>query len=122
MELAFRHVAETAPNSKITNAPIGDELPALLEERGWSLRELARRAKVDVAHLSRTLKPGSGRTISGEVATRIARALELSDAYFAEAREQAVIDAVRADPALRDKLYRGLTEKSPKKAPRSRSS
>ncbi len=91
-----------------TTDPIHVVLPRLLEERGWSLRQLARKADVDVGHLSRSMKGDSGKFVSGELAVRIARALELPDGYFPEGREQIVVDAVRADPSLRDKVFRGL--------------
>lgn len=85
------------------------EVPDLLRERGWSIRELGRRAGVTDAHLSRVLRRASYKTPSADLARRVAAALGLPDDYFPEFREAFVIDAVREDPGLREELYRKLT-------------
>jgi transcriptional regulator with XRE-family HTH domain len=56
----------------------------LLKEKGWSIRELARRAGVTDVHLSRVLRRANYKTPSAELARRVAVALELPDDYFLE--------------------------------------
>jgi transcriptional regulator with XRE-family HTH domain len=86
-----------------------DELPRLLEERGMSLRALARQVGVTDAHLSRVLRRADYKTVSGALAGRVAEALGLPKDYFPEYRETFVIGQVRADRRLRDELYERLT-------------
>jgi antitoxin HigA-1 len=81
------------------------ELPALLEERGVSLRKLAQSIGVNHSYLSRVLGAKGARPATAELAAAVARALELPDDYFPEYREAFVISRVREDPALRDRLY-----------------
>jgi len=88
------------------------EVPRLLQERGWSIRELARRAEVTDAHLSRVLRRVNYKTPSGELARRVAVALELSNDYFPEYREAFVIEAVRRNARLREDLYRKLRKRA----------
>lgn len=88
-----------------TNAPFVEELPRLLEERKLTLRALARKAGVSDAHLSRVLRRKDYKTPSADLARRVARALELPDDYFAEYREGVVIDEIKANARLRDRLY-----------------
>jgi transcriptional regulator with XRE-family HTH domain len=88
--------------------PFGRSVRDLLDERGWSQRELARAAGVDPAYISRALRRGRREAVSPELAARVALALGLPDDYFPECRERQVIEAVRSDPALRDRLYRRL--------------
>jgi transcriptional regulator with XRE-family HTH domain len=79
----------------------------LLAERGWSQRDLARAVAVDPAHVSRLL----GRTRRGaspELMRRVAEVLGVSPERFAEYREWLVIEAIRADGALRERLYQRL--------------
>ncbi|MGE3413590.1 MAG: helix-turn-helix domain-containing protein [Dehalococcoidia bacterium] len=88
--------------------PFADELPERLTASGLTLRELARRVGVDVAHLSRTARQADGRRVSGELAARVAVALGLPDDYFAETRQQRVSDAIRADVDLLNSFYEQL--------------
>lgn len=90
----------------MTQRPLREELPGLLREQGVSIRELARRVGVSDAHLSRVL--AGRKTTSADIARRISDALGLKRGYFPEDREGAVLDAVKADPELRDRLYRRL--------------
>jgi transcriptional regulator with XRE-family HTH domain len=89
-------------------APFVDELPRLLRERSMSLRALARAVGVSDAHLSRILRRVSYKTVSPELARRVAVTLGLAEGYFVEDREGYVIDRIKADPALRDRLYSEL--------------
>jgi transcriptional regulator with XRE-family HTH domain len=92
--------------------PFSGSVRALLEERGWSQRDLARAAGVDPAYISRALRRGRRSAVAPELAARVALALGLSDDYFPECRERQVIEAVRNDPALRDRLHRRLAGRS----------
>jgi transcriptional regulator with XRE-family HTH domain len=83
-----------------------DALPDLLVKHQVSLRQLAKDAGISVSYLSRVL--AGTKPSSGELAARIASALELPEDYFPETREQRVVEAVRADPDLRERIYRRL--------------
>lgn len=92
-----------------TEAPFREELPRLLQERGLSIRQLAGLAEVEPSHLSRLLRGADYRkTPSADLLRRIAVALRLPEDYFPEFREAAVIEAVRLDPQLRERIYRRL--------------
>jgi transcriptional regulator with XRE-family HTH domain len=94
--------------SRWTNAPFVDELPRLLRDRGISVRALARQVEVSDAHLSRVLRGVGYKRVSPELARKIALSLGLDEGYFVETREGFVADRLKADPALRDSLYRRL--------------
>jgi transcriptional regulator with XRE-family HTH domain len=94
-------------------APFADELPRLLAERGISVREVARRVDVDDAHLNRVLRGTHSKRITPQLASRIALSLGLNEDYFGETREGAVIEAIRRDPDLRDRIYDELGLGSP---------
>ena len=83
-----------------------DVVLALLRERGWSQKHLARTACVDPGFLCRVLGNRSG--VSAELASRVAVELELPPDFFAEYREREVIQAIRSDPVLRDRVYEAL--------------
>lgn len=88
--------------------PFVEEVPALLAERGMSVNQLAARVQVSQSHLSRVLRKADYQSVSGGLARRVALALELPEDYFVEFRERYVIDAIRRDPELRERLYREL--------------
>ena len=87
--------------------PFAEELPRLLAERELTLRALAREVGgFDHGYLSRML---AGRTaVNPKHAARISKYLGLPTDYFPEVREARIIDAIRADAALRDAIYRRL--------------
>jgi transcriptional regulator with XRE-family HTH domain len=91
-----------------TQTPFVQEVPRLLGERGMSLRALATAADVDPGHLSRVLRGASYKTPSGDLARRVAVALALPKDYFPEYREAIVLERVRHDPEIRDRLYRRM--------------
>ena len=76
----------------------------LLTERGLTLRGFATKIGVSQPHLTNVLQGRKEPT--GDLARRIAAGLELPEDFFAEAREAAVIEAMRADSAVRERLYR----------------
>jgi transcriptional regulator with XRE-family HTH domain len=63
------------------------------------------------SHLSRVLRGADRSTPSLHLIGRIVEALGLPPGYFPELREAAVIEFLRADPKLRDRLYDQLTRK-----------
>ena len=93
---------------RLSARPLTEELPSLLAERGLSLRGLAERVGVTHSHLSRATRGANGKTVGGDLAGRIAVALDLPADYFPEYREAAVVEHVQNDPSLRDRLYRQL--------------
>jgi plasmid maintenance system antidote protein VapI len=82
-----------------------DAVEELLCERGWSQRELAATVGVDPAHISRLLKRGSCLRATPQLMARVARALEVEPAFFAEYREWCVLEEVRRNPSLRERLF-----------------
>lgn len=98
----------TTRPARLSVRPLAEELPSLLAERDLSLRGLAERVGVTHSHLSRATRGANGKTVGGDLAGRIAVALDLPADYFPEYREAAVIEHLRSDPALRDRLYRRL--------------
>jgi transcriptional regulator with XRE-family HTH domain len=93
---------------KQSDRPFAEELPDLLAERGLSQRKLAQLVDLNPSHLSRVLRGADRTRPSTDLIRRIARALNLPAGYFPELREAAVVEKLRTDPELRDKLYKRL--------------
>jgi transcriptional regulator with XRE-family HTH domain len=91
--------------AKRASRPFVEELPSLLEERGMSLRAVARAAGVGDDHLSRVLRGARSKKASPELTKRVAAALGLPDDYFVEARLDFVSQRLSRDPALLDRVY-----------------
>jgi transcriptional regulator with XRE-family HTH domain len=85
--------------------PLIDQLPQLMGERGLSTNRLAAMVGVSQSHLSRALRRADRKTITGELAARIAVVLQLPEDWFPETRESRLFDHLRQEPALRDRLY-----------------
>jgi hypothetical protein len=66
---------------------------------------VARAAEVSPGHLSRVLRQRNQKRISRDLAGRVASALDLPKDYFPEYREGQLIQRIRQDPELRDRLY-----------------
>jgi transcriptional regulator with XRE-family HTH domain len=96
---------EADPRPPRASQPFANELPQLLAARGVSLRELARRVDVDIAHLSRVARLERDREVTGELAGRVAVALGLPGDFFIETRRRRVLEAVRTDVRLLDRWY-----------------
>lgn len=94
---------------RLTTAPLVEEVPRLLAERRMSVSALAQRVGVTQSFLSKVLRGVKYKGASGDLARRIAIALDLPPDYFPEYRERFVLDRVRADAALRESLYRRLS-------------
>ena len=82
-----------------------EQLPTLMKERGLSTNRLAGMVGVSQSHLSRVLTGARQKTVGGELAARIAAALELPEDWFPETRQQRVMERLKADPELCDRLY-----------------
>ena len=82
-----------------------DAVAELLYERGWSQRDLSAIVGVDPAHISRLLKRGSRLRATPQLMARVARAFEVDPEFFVEYREWCVLEAVRRNPTLRERLY-----------------
>jgi transcriptional regulator with XRE-family HTH domain len=85
-----------------------EELPRLLAERGLSQRKLAQMIDLNPSHLSRALRGADRARPSTDLIRRIAGALDLPAGYFPEQREAAVVEKIKSDPELRDRLYKRL--------------
>jgi transcriptional regulator with XRE-family HTH domain len=92
----------------VSRAAFGDAVGELLIERGWSQRDLADAVGVDPAHVCRLLKRGARRRATPELLARVASALKVEPEFFAEYREWCVLEAVRRNPSLRERLFAGV--------------
>ncbi len=63
---------------------------------------------MDPSHLSRVLRRANYKTPSKDLTSRVAKALGLPRDYFPEYRQALVLERVRADGRLRDRLYEEL--------------
>jgi transcriptional regulator with XRE-family HTH domain len=88
-----------------SNRRLAQELPDLLAERGWSLRQLARESSVDVGHLSRLTGLNPRKQPTARVIESIAESLGIPADHFPDYREVIVLEALRRDPAFIDRLY-----------------
>lgn len=90
---------------RVTEAAFREAVGELMLERGWSQRELAAAVGVDPAHVSRLLKRGSCLRATPQLIVRVARAFDLEPEFFVEYREWCVLEAVRRNPSLRERLF-----------------
>jgi transcriptional regulator with XRE-family HTH domain len=88
-----------------SQAPLVDQLPTLMKEQGLTTNRLAGMVGVSQSHLSRVLTGARRKTVSGELAARIAIALQLPEDWFPETRQQRLLERLKADAELRDRLY-----------------
>jgi plasmid maintenance system antidote protein VapI len=88
-----------------TNQAFRDAVGELMDERGWCQRDLSAAVGVDPAHISRLLKSGSRLRATPQLMMRVARAFEVDPEYFVEYREWCVLEAVRRNPSLRERLF-----------------
>jgi transcriptional regulator with XRE-family HTH domain len=99
-----------------TQMPFGEVLAELLHERGLSLRELSRRLGMDATYLSRVRR--GHKRVPVDLPRRVAVALGLPEDYFPETREALILDAIHADPELREQIYRTVSRARPKTSPK----
>jgi transcriptional regulator with XRE-family HTH domain len=96
------------PPRAYNNKPLTDVLPDLIAQRGGSLRTWARRLGISPSHLSRLLRGLEDKHASPELLARICQAFDLPPDFLPEFREAAVVDAIKKDAALRDRIFRRL--------------
>lgn len=102
--------------------PITQGLPGLLASHDpkMSVLQLAKAAAVSASHLSRALRETDGKTVGADLAARIAAALGKPHDFFPEYRRATVIEALRDDQALCDRIYDELGERPASPRLRSR--
>jgi|GEM_PF-6815860 len=93
---------------RYTTRPFAEELPMLLDERQVSLRSMATRLELDHSFLSRAVRGADGKVLTLELIHRIAAELSIPPDHFVEVREALVIEKIRSDGALRDRLHSDL--------------
>jgi transcriptional regulator with XRE-family HTH domain len=96
-------------SGKQTETPFAVELPRLLAERPLSLRAFARQIDVSNSHLSRVVRGVDYKRPSADLVRKVALALGLPPDYFPEFRESFVLERIRSDSKLRNKLYAEMT-------------
>lgn len=79
-----------------------------LAEHGWSESEAARRIGLDRSFFHKALHSQDYKRLAPEHIAALSEAAGLPRDYFPEVREAAVLEAVRADPELRDRLFEEL--------------
>lgn len=82
-----------------------------MRAHAFSINRLAAMVGVSQSHLSRAVRRADGKSVSGELAGRIAIAMGLPEDWFPETRRDRVLERVRSDPALCDRLYDELVAK-----------
>ena len=88
-----------------TNTAFADEVPRLLEERGWSMRRLALEAGVERGYLWKVIRRRGYKTPSARMAEAVASALGLPH-DFPEYREGVAVGHVkRESPTFRDEIF-----------------
>ena len=119
-------VERASVSARRTNTPFAVALPGLIDQHNerlrrqsptgrpprdqkLSIRSLAKASDVDPSFFAKALHGKASKRLSAQVIRRASRTLGLPEDYFPEVREQAVLDAVRAElrqePARRDELY-----------------
>jgi transcriptional regulator with XRE-family HTH domain len=88
-----------------THQAFGEAVGELMDSRGWCQRDVSAAVGVDPAHVSRLLKRGSRLRPTPQLMTRVADAFEVDPEYFVEYREWCVLEAVRRNPSLRERLF-----------------
>jgi transcriptional regulator with XRE-family HTH domain len=94
-----------------TQVAFPEALPGLLRDRGMSVRQLALAAGVTSQHLSRIIRRRDNKRVSPELAGAVAVELGLPRDYFPEYREGVVLESIRRDPDLLDKVYTLVTRR-----------
>jgi len=97
------------PRRERSEVSIRELLPKLLAERGESQRQFSEAIGFGQAYLSRVL--GGQRAPSLRLLEAVTKGLGLPKDYFPEYREQVVIEAIKEDGGLRDKIYDSLARK-----------
>lgn len=77
----------------------------MLAQHGMSVNALAKQVGVSQPYISRMIRGLRYKRPTGEFAGNVALALDLPVDYWPEYRIDRLFETIRADPALRDRLY-----------------
>lgn len=107
-------VRRRARESPISDAPLGEALADLIEERRMTQAELADRAGVSRGYVSQVVNRVA--TPSRGTIEAFARALGVDPHYFVEIRLARVLRSVEASPARLDELFEELLTSAERRA------
>ena len=88
-----------------------------MQARALSINRLAQLVGVSQSHLSRAVRSADRKSVSGDLAERIAIAMDLPADWFPETRRERVVERVRSDSVLCDRLYDELIVTEPRRPP-----
>lgn len=91
-----------------TDRPFAQALPELLKEHNLSVNTLAKAIGTNQSHLSRGLRGADNKGLSIEIIQSVREHLGLPVGFFPEEREALVVEQIRRDPELRERLYKRL--------------
>ena len=107
----------TAGGPRIANGPLRDALTDLLHRTGISLEDVTRHLGRDWRFLLRGgVEQLSGRRLTMDDLAQLRRVFDLPPGYFVEEREAFVIERLRLEPELRDRLYFALVDRDGRRA------
>ena len=91
-EVSQRSREATGMAQRRSQQRVVDQLPGLMQSRGLSINRLADLVGVSQSHLSRVLRSADRKSVSGDLAERIAIALGMPDDWFPETRRERVLE------------------------------
>jgi transcriptional regulator with XRE-family HTH domain len=109
-------VAKAVPERQGADEELQVAIRRLLksQEKPRSLRWLAREMDREVSFLSRALRGADGKAASPALLSEIAATLRVDADWFAGVREAKVIESVREDSQLRERLFEELKGAAPR--------
>ena len=93
---------------KYSEEPFGETIERLMGETGLTYRGLAAKTGLSAGYLNH-LVHGNRPVPSGEVVTRLARALGVEPEHFREYRLRVITDRLESMPDFADRLYKKLS-------------
>jgi transcriptional regulator with XRE-family HTH domain len=85
-----------------------DSWRELFQEKGWTQKHVAVTAGIDPSFFSKALRGEGYKKLSADWIATISEMAGLPRDFYPEVREDAVVEAVRTDPDLRDRLFEEL--------------
>lgn len=85
-----------------------DSWRELFKEKGWTQKHVAVTAGIDPSFFSKALRGEGYKKLNADWIAAISEMAGLPRDFYPEVREDAVVEAVRCDPALRDRLFAEL--------------
>lgn len=113
-------VGDTRRVDEQTDEPFVAYVERWLATERVTIAGLASRAGIDRGHLYRVLKRQNFKTPSADLIDKVAAVVDMPAAAFPEFREAKVLEAIRDDPRLRDRVYAELATEPDDKPGRSR--